>query len=34
MFSNILNLCSSLTVRDQFSYPHKATRKSTAFLIF
>ena len=27
LFSNILNLCSSLNIRDQVSFPHKTTGK-------
>jgi hypothetical protein len=34
LFSNILNLCSPLNVRDQVSHPCKTTGKITALLYF
>jgi hypothetical protein len=33
LFSNALNLCSSLNVRDQVSHPHKITGKIIALYI-
>jgi hypothetical protein len=31
LFSNFVNLCSSLNFKDQVSYPHTAAGKNTVF---